>query len=370
MKSEIIYEVNKIINCQIDKEGRRYIIGVDIQPLSLLIDFMEQVIKGANVRKLYEHAVQLKRYARQFDSNMAYAPHLKLFFDMWSGHEISQYLFHEASDEKFMLLFEHFIKALKEEGARIEINRKVRDWERSAKENAESVPRYLDYLHERYARLIVIRLDLHMHASACVSEAQAHEWNEQERDRMQQSYQSLMNGSVDDETGEQNLRAPLQLLASKWRHLYDNMRGKRSLFKDKVGHIVCFEYARASGYHIHLILFFDGSKRTLDHKWLASEIGSYWDEVITHGKGYHINCNARTYRNNGIGIVNYHDSEKRRNLLTAALYLAKAEQFTCAKPSKGFKTFSHGQIPPGWRKGLGRPRSKNLQTDDGSSLTA
>lgn len=257
---------------------------------------------------------------------------------------------------------------MQDEGRRIDVKRKVRDWERSPKENARSVHEYLEYLHERYARLNVIRLDLHLHASACVSKNHALEKHGQEIARMQQSYQALMDGKLDDDTEEENLRVPLQVIAAKWRRMYDNMRGKRSLFKDKVGHIVCFEYARSSGYHIHLILFFDGSKRTPDHEWLASEIGRYWDEVITQGRGYHFNCNARRYRNNGIGVVNYHDHEKRRNLLTAALYLAKAEQFVCAKPSAGFKTFSPGQIPSEWAPGLGRPRSKGLQADGGMPL--
>ncbi|PIF73736.1 uncharacterized protein DUF3296 [Variovorax sp. 54] len=366
VKSEIILELEKSLNMQTNPDGSLYRIGISIRPLSMLIEFMEQVIKGVSVKKLITHAPQLNRYARQYDRNMAFAPHLKLFFDVWARRRIDHLPLHEVCAKEFV----PFVKALQEEGKRIDIKRKVRDWERSAKENSASVHHYLSYLHERYARLNVIRLDLHLNASACVSYAEARERHEQELGRMQQSYYALMDGTPDDEADEENLRAPLQLVAAKWRRLYDNMRGKRSLFSDKVGHIVCFEYARASGYHIHLILFFDGSKRTPDHEWLASKIGRYWDETITRGKGYHFNCNAQTYRNNGIGVVNYHDHEKRRNLLTAALYLAKAEQFICAKPSKGFKTFSPGQIPPEWAPGLGRPRSKGLQADGGMPLGA
>jgi hypothetical protein len=361
MKSELIDELDRSFNIQTNSDGTSYRIGISIRPLSLLIEFMEQVVKGVGAKKLITHAPQLNRYARQYDRNMVYAPHLQLFFDVWAKQEIDHLPLHEMREKEF----ESFIKALQKEGVRIDIKRKMRDWERSPKENSASVHHYLNYLHERYARLNIIRLDLHLHASACVDQAQARERHEQELGRMQESYYALMDGTLDDENGEENLRAPLHLIASKWRRMYDNMRGKRSLFKDKVGHIVCFEYARASGYHIHLILFFDGSKRTPDHEWLASEIGRYWDEAITRGKGYHFNCNAQTYRNNGIGVVNHHDHEKRRHLMTAALYLAKAEQFICAKPSKGFKTFSLGQTPAGWAPGLGRPRIRGLQADGG-----
>ena len=366
VRSEVIWELDNSLNMQTNPDGASYRIGISIKPLSMLIEFMEQIIKGVSAKKLTTHAPQLNRYARQYDRNMSFAPHLSLFFDVWVIRKIDHLPLHEVCGKEF----ESFVKALQEEGKRIDIKRKVRDWERSAKENSESVQQYLSYLHERYARLNVIRLDLHLNASACVSYAEARERHEQELGRMQQSYYALMDGTPDDEADEESLRAPLQLVAAKWRRFYDNMRGKRSLFKDKVGHIVSFEYARASGYHIHLILFFDGSKRTPDHGWLAGEIGRYWNEVITRGRGYHFNCNAQKYRNNGIGVVNYHDQEKRRNLLKAALYLAKAEQFICAKPSKGFKTFSPGQIPPEWAPGLGRPRSKGQQADSGKPLEA
>ncbi len=356
MRAEQIEELDGTLNAQTNSDGSTYRIGISVKPLSLLIDFMEKVIKGAGGKSLITHKYQINRYARQYDRNLAYAPHLKLFFDVWKNRNLPV---DEICDEEFL----DFVSALQEEGKRIDIKRKMRDWERSPKDNAESVRHYLNYLHERYARLIVIRLDLHLNASACVSYAEARERNDQEMERMVQGYHAWMDGLPDDEIEDEVLRAPLQLIAAKWRRLYDNMRGKKSLFGGKVGHIVCFEYARASGYHIHLILFFDGSKRTLDHAWLASEIGRYWDETITRGKGYHFNCNTQKYRKNGIGVVNYHDQEKRRNLLTAALYLAKAEQFVCAKPSKGFKTFSLGQTPTGWAPGLGRPRNKGLKFD-------
>ncbi|MGJ7570927.1 YagK/YfjJ domain-containing protein [Variovorax sp. RB2P76] len=361
MKAEIIEELDRTLNMQANPDGSSYRIGISIRSLSLLIDFMEKVIKGVAAERLITHKLQLNRYARQYDRNIAYAPHLKLFFDIWLKSNLPV---DEICDTDFV----GFIRALQEEGERIDIKRKMRDWERSPKENAESVHRYLGYLHERYARLIAIRLDLHLNASACASYAEARKRNDHEIGRMTQGYHAWMDGMPDDEVGEEILRAPLQLVAAKWRRFYDNMRGKPSLFKDKVGHIVSFEYARSSGYHIHLILFFDGSRRTLDHAWLAGEIGRYWDEAITRGRGYHFNCNTQKYRNNGIGVVNYHDHEKRRHLTTAALYLAKAEQFICAKPSKGFKTFSLGQIPAGWAPGLGRPRSKGRQTDDGVPL--
>ncbi|GEM_PF-2544365 len=366
MKVEIVNEVNRTLRTVRSIDGKSYLIGEDVRALGLLIQFMEKVITGTPAQRLTEHQSRIATYAHLYDSSMAYAPHLVLFFRVWSEHDIRWYPAPAEEGERFngecredgafRSLFVSFVQTMQAEGERVDVKRQVRNWMRGASENAKSTSRYVNYLHDRYARLVVIRLDLHFRALACISksDAESRHWREQQRTFL--SYQALLDQGMDEGLSEESLRMPLTVVASAWRRFHDNMRSN-SLFHDKVGHIVCFEYSRAGGYHIHTVLFFDGSTRTLDHKWLAGEIGRYWDQVVTRGAGYHFNCNAQQYRRNGIGVVEYHDVVKRRNLMSAALYLAKKEQFVCAKPSKGFKTFSHGKRSTEWRSGLGRPRS-------------
>lgn len=375
MEIGIVSEANRTLRTVRRTDGKAYRIGENINALGHLIDFMEKVITGTPVHRLVEHQQRIGMYAHLYDSRTAYAPHLRLFFDAWSRHDIryclavgvgEDLLDKQAcqvvvGDDSFYRLFADFVLAMQAEGKRIDVRRKVRNWERGAKENAKSTAKYLDHLHERYARLVVVRLDLHFRASLCASDAEAEHLHWKEQQHAFQSYQALWGHDVNEESSEEALRVPLTVIASAWRRFHDNMRSN-SLFYGKVGHIVCFEYSRAGGYHIHTIIFFDGSRRTRDHKWLAGEIGRYWDETVTKGAGYHFNCHAQHYRRNGIGVVEYHDIEKRRNLLTAALYLAKREQFICAKPSKGFKTFSHGKLFSGPRSRLGRPRGYGSTT--------
>lgn len=381
MEFAIVNEVNRTLRTVRRIDGKGYRIGEDIRALGHLIDFMEKVIKGTPGHRLVEHRQRVVMYSHLYDSRAAYAPHLSLFFDVWSRHDIrycpetgsGEYLCGKrddqavVGDDSFNRLFVEFVLAMQVEGKRTDVRRKVRNWERGAKENAKSTVKYLDHLHERYARLVVVRLDLHFRASLCASDAEAEDLHWKELQHAFRSYQALFDRDVNEESSEEALRVPLTVVASAWRRFHDNMRSN-SLFEGKVGHIVCFEYSRAGGYHIHTIILFDGSKRTRDHKWLAGEIGRYWDETVTKGAGYHFNCNAQHYRRNGIGVVEYHDVEKRRNLLAAALYLAKREQFICVKPSKGFKTFSHGKLFAGRRNRLGRPRGYGSTTDVANCL--
>lgn len=137
-----------------------------------------------------------------------------------------------------------------------------------------------------------------------------------------------------------------------------NRRSNKRLFKGWLGYILKMEYGINKGYHWHALLFFNGSVRQRDVH-LSLEIGKYWDEVITKGRGQFFSSNARTdipEDKYGIGRIHRSDMLKRNNLLNVVGYLTKSEQFIrLAKVGSKDKSITKGEVPIR-TSNAGRPR--------------
>lgn len=138
-------------------------------------------------------------------------------------------------------------------------------------------------------------------------------------------------------------------------HMFNNMRSKPSIFKEKVGHIVKREYTKDKGIHLHAVFIFDGQKVQKD-AYKAEQIGKYWEQV-TDKKGSYHNCHRNEYKHHGIGMLDHSDSEKRKILDEDVLsYLCKDEQdIAPVKSSKKDRAFTRGLMPKSKEKS-GRPR--------------
>lgn len=184
--------------------------------------------------------------------------------------------------------------------------------------NYKSLKAHVNTLLDLYARLLVVRVDL-----AYLKE-----------------FKNTL--TIDDVLGHRD-----QLL-KKTR--------KDSLARRWVGYACRLEYAPQTGFHFHLVAFLDGSKYMSDHM-AGIMIAEHW-KAITGGKGRFYLCNnkANQYQYNGIGMVNYHDTEKVSNLMRAVAYLTKADKL--AKLSiGGRRTFSRS-IQKAKTNKRGRRRSK------------
>lgn len=140
--------------------------------------------------------------------------------------------------------------------------------------------------------------------------------------------------------------------------MFNNMRSKPTVFADKVGHIVKREYTPNRGVHFHSIIIYDGQK-VREGITKAEQIGDYWKEQITEGKGTFHNCNRNKYKSNGIGMLDYKDTDKRKILDEEVLpYLCKDEQtIESIKSNKKERAFTRG-IAPKQKDSRGRPREK------------
>ncbi|KVR14092.1 hypothetical protein WK11_29130 [Burkholderia ubonensis] len=124
-------------------------------------------------------------------------------------------------------------------------------------------------------------------------------------------------------------------------------------------YVWAIEQGEDTGLHLHVILFYSA-----DHnrdEFIAQQIGEYWVDVVTEGKGDYWNGNAdwlkKSYekkRGVGVGQINWKDDPKRKALRENLAYLAKAEQYLMLKDAENIHAFGTGRVPT--KAKAGRPR--------------
>jgi len=189
----------------------------------------------------------------------------------------------------------------------------------------ESTVEYIDALSSNYSKLNVVRIDL---------------------------------GYKKDENKKVNVS--LDKANSDFNRMMNNRRGKPSIFKDMVGYVCKKEYTKDKGVHFHTIFLYDGQKVQKD-TFKGMQIGKYWEEEITDNEGSHYNCNKnkKNYKQLGIGMLEYSDTEKRKILDEEVIsYLCKDDyqDIEPIKTNKKDRAFIRGTIPK-IKGNIGRPRN-------------
>lgn len=222
-----------------------------------------------------------------------------------------------------------FVESLRRRVRSQSFKNKISKYSRASNKNLKGVLAYIDALFERHARLLVVRVDLSYRNKFC------------------DGYRA--EGGVTSE----------KVKAHRDKLLYDL---KNKLFlASMVGYVWKLEYALSKGYHYHMLFFFDGS-RVREDETLALIIGQHWCDKITEGRGIYRNCNANKedYRLRGfgvgIGMINHHDCELRRNLQKAAAYLIKTDYYIRTVISGNGRAFGKGVMPDPKSDQRGRPR--------------
>lgn len=189
---------------------------------------------------------------------------------------------------------------------------------KNSNKRIESTKKYIDKLTDEYSKLNIVRIDL--------------------------SYKKPHSDNMTLEDANKDLN-----------HMFNNMRSKPSIFKDKIGFVCKREYTKDKGVHFHAIIIYDGQKVQKDvHK--AKQIGEYWEQV-TKKKGSYHNCNQNKYKRNGVGMLDHRDRDKRKILDEDVIaYLCKDEQdIEPIKKNKKDRAFTRGTIPKS-KGNIGRPR--------------
>lgn len=191
----------------------------------------------------------------------------------------------------------------------------------NSKRMSESTTEYVDQLLEKHSKVQVIRLDLGYKKEVA------------------------RTASLDD-------------INKDLTHLLNNRRAKPSVFGNMIGYIAKREYTEEKGPHIHSLLFFDGQKINKD-AYKGDQIGEYWENQITNGKGIFHNCNREKnkYAECALGMIDHTDKAKRTVLKEKVIpYLCKDEQSIEQIKTPGNKrSFTRG-ISPRKKSNAGRPR--------------
>ena len=371
--------VAAVVNEVRGTDGRSY--QLNAQSLHGLIDFMEKVLRSealpykvrrdgsVAVLKMAYDIKRLPEYARIHDPSCWYSPDQEFLFDQYRKHEISNYAHVDWTDEeghgvdqRHVGMAINFVDTVRENARKDKLRKRISDWKSNGKKKLAYLVVYLNYLFSRYARLMVVDMVFEYRKTACTSVAEAIERRDALQGRAEREHEAFMNGTVHH---EENPRwVSLVELKEDWRHLKQNMCGKRSIFKHLVGYVGRIEYSRDAGHHLHVCFFFDGSK-VQDDVGYSLKIASYWKEEITEGRGYAFSCNVKAaqggYRNVGIGLIDHYDSVKRGYLWAAVSYFAKATQLVRVKHSGKLQMFLHGKMKKLTGAKRGRPRTKGVE---------
>lgn len=124
-------------------------------------------------------------------------------------------------------------------------------------------------------------------------------------------------------------------------------------------YVWAIEQGEDTGLHLHVIVFY--LPESNHDEYIAKQIGEYWVDAVTEGRGDYWNSNAgwlkKLYEKKhgvGVGQINRNDVKKREALQINLAYLAKAEQYLLIKGTEHTHLFGMGKVPEKTR--AGRPR--------------
>lgn len=204
---------------------------------------------------------------------------------------------------------------------------------RNSQRMAESTTTYIDQLLDIYSKIQVVRVDL--------------------------GYQK-----------EHAREASLEEINQDLKHLLNNRRTKPSVFENMIGYIAKREYTEKKGPHIHSLFIYDGQKVSKD-AYKGDQIGEYWKNEITDGKGIYHNCNREKdkYAECALGMIDHTDETKRDVLKEKAIgYMCKEQQsISPIKQSVKERSFTRG-IAPRKKSRAGRLRQCDVSDDEGSGI--
>lgn len=188
--------------------------------------------------------------------------------------------------------------------------------------NTKKLVIYMNQMLNHYSRLLIVRVDL--------------------------GYSKNTIHLVSIETFHKHLKKLRELIGKT-----------ESCFQELEGNVIALEQGHDRGYHVHLLLMFDGSKRCKD-TYIGQLVGEKWQN-ITSGVGSYYNCNNLQYKKKqedlgrlGIGMIHRRNPKEVHNAIRASLYLTqpdKENQHLRVKLRK-MKTFTHGIYETAKRRSL------------------
>lgn len=158
---------------------------------------------------------------------------------------------------------------------------------------------------------------------------------------------------------EQQVYISIQQVQEHMNILRNRIANQDGCFFGLQGYAWALEQGADKGYHCHLLLIYDPSKR-LNDWYLADQVGQLW-QSITGNLGWYFNCNTtdhkqRFMQNNrlGIGHIQCDIALEISNALNAAMYLVNPEKYAQHLRAKipYMRSFGTGLFEVSWRRGV------------------
>ncbi|MCH7294424.1 YagK/YfjJ domain-containing protein [Acinetobacter higginsii] len=209
---------------------------------------------------------------------------------------------------------------------KLKIENALYQFYRQEKENEKRLVEYMKKLFYHYRKLLIVRVNLFYH--------------EKLRDEIN-----------------------ITKFDQDFRVLRNRLSNKDTCFRNLQGYVWAMEQAETCGYHIHLLLIYDGAlHRSGVH--FAMLVGQKWQE-ITQGRGAYFSCHDKSYLEQlqragckiGIGPISREVSGDWERLESAFLYLVKSTKDAqrMRVKLKDMRTFHTGRFEIKKRRGI-RPR--------------
>ncbi|WP_165904658.1 inovirus-type Gp2 protein [Pseudomonas sp. JUb52] len=227
--------------------------------------------------------------------------------------------------ESFVLAANDLVSELRCELSSADFKSILKRFKRASLKRTKGLERYIDDLFQQHARMLVLRIDL--------------------------SYEGgYLSGRLDFDSD-------ISAVKRHWSKMQTDLH-KGKPVSGLLGFVCKLEYGHLKGFHFHLLLFYSGSEHRQDGG-LARMIGEHWKNSVTEGRGRFYNCNAnkQRYKNVGIGMISYDQSDRIDVLKNkVGAYLTKVDYWVRLSPSVG-RSFSKGNSPKLSATKRGRKRS-------------
>ncbi|MBC3809275.1 inovirus-type Gp2 protein [Undibacterium seohonense] len=305
--------------------------------------FIHMLAKSISQDDALAFSWRSNRFGKRYLHNEKYAPHFRFmpaFIEqchLLSGKSFDQYVgqvfdaINEMNLECHLFtnpthcfsgtlcngeVFNEFIELVRKKVTSKEFKKKINAQAYKSIRNYQSACKYFDSLTDKFADLLVLRVDL--------------------------SYREDDAGARDLDVVRQDLKKFL------------NNRRSNQIFADVVGYMISLEYKPKKGLHFHTVIFINGAKHQKD-AWIAQKIGDYWRDKVTDGRGLCFNCNRKYYLYSGIGRLHYSDQVKKESFRQHVVtYLTKENDHFRQEFGSNIRTFFKGEV--GEISNTGRPR--------------
>lgn len=158
---------------------------------------------------------------------------------------------------------------------------------------------------------------------------------------------------------EQQVYISIEDVQQHLKMLRNRIANQDGCFFGLQGYAWASEQGVDKGYHCHLLLIYDPSKRQSDW-YLADQVGKLW-QSITGNLGWYFNCNTTEHKQQfeingclGVGHIHCRSPVEVSNALNAAMYLVNPEKYAQHLRAKlpRMRSFGTGQFEVHWRRGV------------------